>query len=635
MFTSSHQRIPRSNGFKVKHALQICIVLGVCVWLIYEVGHSGEDTKTVGEAAKLSRKDLHSHADESSVLDTRHREEEGEEESRHEEQNKLDDTNGVEDEIVMQKRDENNNEENYERRQGSVDQENEGSTENSTRDNETEEHNQYSSEENDNTANKENEQNINEVEDKESSQISEEKSRQENEETRDTSTENKENEEINQDRDEVKEHGEVNHEQDSKKDKEESNATENEREDNDKIQEVASSEDLAQDGEGNNEVPRDEHYTSTNASNALDNKYQDTSDGGFNKTEQSDKKEKNEFELESHTNATEAAHVDQKESVSNVTESETTEVANSNVITTKQRNSSQDQAETQNDSQKSFIADSNEQQQEHNNFSGDGVETLHLQNGTDTTSITTEKQIETSEKSISEVGESTSSLNNTMLKAEDSSSDTTREQASPTLTDSSGVHESNVTNVQYRDTSGNSAQTEIPNNYSIQEAIPEHALSPNTNSNKDASQEVQFASSNTSSELKSDESFNFENSTSSGQSETVNYVQSNTNSGGSANNNTENNGNENANGSGNDSNYVPLNATDFSISEEKDESLKNNVDVGQVENEKTVQNKTNENEEGWQNESVESQKEKEESTHLDGHSKSKLNDQGSSEPSNL
>ncbi|KAE9613091.1 hypothetical protein Lal_00027435 [Lupinus albus] len=600
MFTSSHQRIPRSNDLKVKHALQICIVLGICIWLIYHVGHSGDDTKTVDEAIKLSRKDLHSHVEESSVIDTRQREEEIEEENRHEEQNKMGDTNGVEDKILMQKRDENDNEENYEHRQDSVDQETEKSSENSTRDNGSGEHNQYSSEENDNMANKENEEKINEVEDKESSQISEEKSQQENEETRDTSMENKENGDINQDRDEMKEHGEVNHEEDSKEDNEERNATENEREENDKIQKVASSEDQAQNGKMNNEVHRDEHYTSTNASNASDNKSQDTLDGGFNKTEQSDKTEKNEFDL--------------KESVSNVTESETTEVANSDVIKTRQGNSGEDQAETPNDSQKSSIADSNGQ----NNLSGDGVEILHLQNGTDTTSNTTEKQIETPEKSNSKVGDSTSSLNNTMLKAKDSNSDAAWEQASSTLTDSSGTHESNVTNVEYRDTSGNSDQSEIPNNYSIQEGIPEHALSPNTNSNEDASQVVQFAS-------------KFENSTSSGQNETVNYVQSNTNSGGSADNNTENNGNENAN----DSDDVPLNATNSSISEEKDASLKNNVDAGQVENEKTVQNKKSENEEGAQNESMESQKEKEESTHLDGHSKSTLNDQGSSEPPNL
>ncbi|KAJ6896165.1 hypothetical protein NC651_022401 [Populus alba x Populus x berolinensis] len=39
MIKRSPRRNPRSKGIKLKHGLQICLLLGVCFWLIYQVKH--------------------------------------------------------------------------------------------------------------------------------------------------------------------------------------------------------------------------------------------------------------------------------------------------------------------------------------------------------------------------------------------------------------------------------------------------------------------------------------------------------------------------------------------------------------------------------------------------------------------
>ncbi|CAL1389852.1 unnamed protein product [Linum trigynum] len=74
-------RNSRSKGIKVKHVLQICLLLGVCFWLIYQVKHShdkknefdGKDAKVStttrthvhdNEILKLGRKDLHPRVDD-------------------------------------------------------------------------------------------------------------------------------------------------------------------------------------------------------------------------------------------------------------------------------------------------------------------------------------------------------------------------------------------------------------------------------------------------------------------------------------------------------------------------------------------------------------------------------------------
>lgn len=69
----SPSRNQRTKGFKVKHAIQIFLLLAICVWLLYQVKHShekkkileettaaelSEDVETKHEKIKLGRKDL-------------------------------------------------------------------------------------------------------------------------------------------------------------------------------------------------------------------------------------------------------------------------------------------------------------------------------------------------------------------------------------------------------------------------------------------------------------------------------------------------------------------------------------------------------------------------------------------------
>ncbi|XP_021776179.1 myb-like protein X [Chenopodium quinoa] len=72
MFKQSPSRNNRSKGIKVKHILQICVLLAVCIWLIYQVKHSHEkrqeyevkDDKDVGKVQsdgvipRIGRKDI-------------------------------------------------------------------------------------------------------------------------------------------------------------------------------------------------------------------------------------------------------------------------------------------------------------------------------------------------------------------------------------------------------------------------------------------------------------------------------------------------------------------------------------------------------------------------------------------------
>eukprot|EP00262_Sarcandra_glabra_P008044 TRINITY_DN2120_c0_g1_i1.p1 TRINITY_DN2120_c0_g1~~TRINITY_DN2120_c0_g1_i1.p1 ORF type:complete len:432 (-),score=124.68 TRINITY_DN2120_c0_g1_i1:130-1425(-) len=72
MLRQASSRNHRSKGFKVKHALQLCLLLAVCVWLLYQVKHSHDKKKAFDEShakalsevenssqiLKLGRKDL-------------------------------------------------------------------------------------------------------------------------------------------------------------------------------------------------------------------------------------------------------------------------------------------------------------------------------------------------------------------------------------------------------------------------------------------------------------------------------------------------------------------------------------------------------------------------------------------------
>lgn len=106
MYKLSPSRSHRSKGIKVKHILQICLLLAVCFWLFYQVKHSHEkrkefdakDGKVVGkvqidgEIQRFGRKDLprateivadvEKHGEDEEEKDV---EEEEEEENKHEE----------------------------------------------------------------------------------------------------------------------------------------------------------------------------------------------------------------------------------------------------------------------------------------------------------------------------------------------------------------------------------------------------------------------------------------------------------------------------------------------------------------------------------------------------------------------
>lgn len=57
MFKLSPRRNQRNNkGFKVKHALHICVLGGVCIWLLYQLQHSRNKTATYDDSASGSKK---------------------------------------------------------------------------------------------------------------------------------------------------------------------------------------------------------------------------------------------------------------------------------------------------------------------------------------------------------------------------------------------------------------------------------------------------------------------------------------------------------------------------------------------------------------------------------------------------
>ncbi|RDX90177.1 hypothetical protein CR513_27989, partial [Mucuna pruriens] len=92
----------RSKGIKVKHVLQIILLLGVCFWLIYQVKHNHDkkkefdkkDTKLpvskqTDQILKLGRRDLHPGKNEES-RNEKHEEEEEDEHIEEDEENKHD-----------------------------------------------------------------------------------------------------------------------------------------------------------------------------------------------------------------------------------------------------------------------------------------------------------------------------------------------------------------------------------------------------------------------------------------------------------------------------------------------------------------------------------------------------------------
>lgn len=77
MSRQSPKRNQRSKGIKIKHVLQICLLVAICFWLIYQVKHSHDRKKEFDESdkvllrreitdgmIKLGRKDTHSQLEE-------------------------------------------------------------------------------------------------------------------------------------------------------------------------------------------------------------------------------------------------------------------------------------------------------------------------------------------------------------------------------------------------------------------------------------------------------------------------------------------------------------------------------------------------------------------------------------------
>ncbi|KAG6649271.1 midasin-like [Carya illinoinensis] len=61
MLKQSPSRNQKSKGFKVKHAIQTCLLLAICIWLLYQVKHSHERKKASEEnSSKLSEKKMQS-----------------------------------------------------------------------------------------------------------------------------------------------------------------------------------------------------------------------------------------------------------------------------------------------------------------------------------------------------------------------------------------------------------------------------------------------------------------------------------------------------------------------------------------------------------------------------------------------
>ncbi|KAM1729575.1 hypothetical protein ACFX12_019942 [Malus domestica] len=93
MLKQSPSRNQRSKGFKVKHAVQISLLLAICIWLLYQLKHS-HDKKAYEESSgtisgkmqkgdaiiKLGRRDLYPRVDETSLDNGRHKEKEDSEE---------------------------------------------------------------------------------------------------------------------------------------------------------------------------------------------------------------------------------------------------------------------------------------------------------------------------------------------------------------------------------------------------------------------------------------------------------------------------------------------------------------------------------------------------------------------------
>ncbi|KAK6805566.1 hypothetical protein RDI58_003351 [Solanum bulbocastanum] len=119
MYKQSPSRNHRSKGVKVKNVLQICLLLAVCFWLIYQVKHSHDKKKefdeddakssiktgSINELMKLGRKDL-PQIEGLDTVDEKHREEPEDEIVEEEEEGNKPEEEDLEENNTKEKNDE-------------------------------------------------------------------------------------------------------------------------------------------------------------------------------------------------------------------------------------------------------------------------------------------------------------------------------------------------------------------------------------------------------------------------------------------------------------------------------------------------------------------------------------------------
>ncbi|GAA0181377.1 hypothetical protein LIER_42277 [Lithospermum erythrorhizon] len=119
MYKHSPSRNQRSKGIKVKHVLQVCLLVAVCFWLIYQVKHSHDKKREFDDnvqnslateqkdgVVKLGRKDLNPKMEEKVIKTGKQDEEEEDETAVEEEENKHEETEEQDDNKTDEKEEE-------------------------------------------------------------------------------------------------------------------------------------------------------------------------------------------------------------------------------------------------------------------------------------------------------------------------------------------------------------------------------------------------------------------------------------------------------------------------------------------------------------------------------------------------
>ncbi|XP_065870835.1 uncharacterized protein [Euphorbia lathyris] len=320
MIKRTLSRNARSRGFKVKHVLQICLLLGVCFWLIYQVKHSHDKKEELDkkDAAKVSVKSQNGNGDAdlgrkgliARVQDEKHEEDDEDEAMAEEEEKKVQDEHKHEgeereDEAAKNEEDakeeESKNEEDAKEEEESRNEE-DAKEEESNRDEEEredghkhEDAEEVSDEENkrevkDGGSNREEEEDEREEGNRQEEEGHEEGNKHEEEnaeegnkhddEEQEEETKNDETEEDGRgggddeidERDQQKIEGEADHEEDlvdEEKEREEIVEKEGETDKEGQVDHEASVEDQDHDGGAQNHEAREKHYTEDDASSAV------------------------------------------------------------------------------------------------------------------------------------------------------------------------------------------------------------------------------------------------------------------------------------------------------------------------------------------------------------------------------